>query len=323
MDLKKRILEILEKNRGKAVSGEEMADILNVSRSAVWKGVCALRKEGYDVVAVTNKGYSLNENSEELSAEGIYALYENCPYEIEVKNRVTSTNSLVKALAQQDKREGYVLFAKSQTEGRGRLGRRFESPDKTGLYMSLLLRPEMRAEEALFITTSAGVAVSRAIDRLMGNNSFAKIKWVNDIYLNDLKVCGILTEASIDFESGGLEYAVVGIGVNIYHSEVFDRELKGIAGGVFKSKTINVKNRLACEILKELDYCLKKENREEILREYKKRSYLDGRRVRVVLPQGDYEAVVMGIDHKARLIVKDDNGETKILSSGEVSIKAK
>ncbi len=322
MDLKQKILQILEKNRGKAVSGEEIANILSVSRSAVWKGVSSLRKDGYDIVAVTNKGYSLNENSEELSPQGIYALYENCPYEIEVKKQVTSTNSVVKSYAQQGKAENYVLFSESQTEGRGRLGRRFESPDKTGLYMSLLLRPKMSAKDALFITTSAAVAVARAIEKLSGKENEAKIKWVNDIFINDLKVCGILTEASMDFESGGLEYAVLGIGVNIYHSDIFDNELEGIAGGVFDKKVRNVKNRFACEILRELEFCLKAENREEILSEYKKRSYLDGRSVSVISPKESYPATVLGIDDEARLIVKTKDGEIKTISSGEVSVRA-
>lgn len=321
MDLKQKILQILEKNRGKAVSGEEIANILSVSRSAVWKGVSALRKDGYDIVAVTNKGYCLNENSEELSPQGIYALYENCPYEIEVIKQVSSTNSVVKSYAQQGKSENYVLFSQSQTEGRGRLGRRFESPDKTGLYMSLLLRPKMSAKDALFITTSAAVAVARAIDSLSENSENSKIKWVNDIYLNDLKVCGILTEASMDFESGGLEYAVLGIGVNVYHSEVFDSELKGIAGGIFKSEVKNARNRLACGILKEFEFCLKEENRTEVLAEYKKRSYLDGKSVNVISPKESYPADVVGIDDEARLIVKTKDGEIKTISSGEVSVR--
>lgn len=321
MELKVKILEILEQNRGKAVSGGELAKKLSVSRSAVWKAVCGLRKDGYEIDAHTNKGYLLSEKSGELSPQGIYALYENCPYEIEVRKTVTSTNTVVKELAQKGKPENFVLIACHQTEGRGRLGRRFESPDKTGIYMSVLLRPEMKAEDSLYITTSAGVAVSRAIERLSGGEVAPEIKWVNDIFVKGLKVCGILTEASIDFESGELEYAVLGIGVNIFASEQFEGELSGIAGGVFERPVENVSNRLACEILKELDICLDESRRKEILAEYKKRSYLDGKSVNVITPKGSYPAEVVGIDDCARLVVKTADGEIKSLSTGEVSVR--
>lgn len=321
MDLKEKILKILEQNRGKAVSGGEIAKILSVSRSAVWKSINALRMEGYEIYAQTNKGYILSESSTELSSQGIYALYPDCPYTIEVRKSVTSTNTLLKNLAQDGEKEKYVLIACEQTEGRGRLGRRFESPDKTGLYMSILLRPDMKAEDALFITTSAAVGVARAIEKLCENNTDAKIKWVNDIFVNDLKVCGILTEASIDFESGGLEYAVLGIGVNLFSSEILEKKLSGIAGGIFSSNIENARNRLACEILRELEYALDFKNRSEILAQYKSRSYLDGKDVTVISSKGDYPATVSGIDDRARLIVRTPDGDEKVLSTGEVSVQ--
>ena len=127
-----------------------------------------------------------------------------------------STNTLVKHLAEQGGREGMVVIAQHQTAGKGRLGRSFYSPKGTGLYLSILLRPKFSAQEALSITTAAAVAVAEAVDQVTGKEGGeAKIKWVNDVYYRYRKVCGILTEASIDFETGGLHYAVLGIGVNL------------------------------------------------------------------------------------------------------------
>ena len=284
-----------------------------------------LKFKNPDTLKQNTREEALNKKIENsfFSAEEMYALYENCPYEIEVRDTVTSTNTILKDMAKEGKAENFVLIAKEQTEGRGRLGRRFESPDKTGLYMSVLIRPEMKAEESLYITTSAGVAVSRAIKKLSGGKSNPKIKWVNDIFVNDLKVCGILTEASVNYGNGCLEYAVLGIGVNIYSSEHLKKTLSGIAGGAFDSSVENLPNRLACEILKELEFCLDVKNRKEILAEYKKLSYLDGKRVNVISSKETYPATVVEIDDSFGLVVKTDDGEIKTISSGEVSVRAK
>ena len=257
---------------------------------------------------------------EKFSREAITALYPCCPYKITVKETVSSTNTLLKELARQGAEEKTVLIAENQTEGRGRLGRRFESPYGTGLYMTVLLRPDIKAEDALFITTSAAVAAARAIEKTAHKDNFAKIKWVNDIFINDLKVCGILTESAIDFKSGRLEYAVVGIGVNIFSSEILKEKLSGIGTGIFEHQVSDVKNRLAAEILKQLETALKAENHCEILSEYKKRSCLRDKSVTVINGTESYPAVVKGIDDKARLIVETADGKEKALSSGEVSI---
>lgn len=259
-----------------------------------------------------------------LSEDNIYKSYENCPYKIILKKEVTSTNTLLKEMAKNSESSQTVLIAESQTDGKGRLGRRFESPEKSGLYMSILLRPHLKAEDALFITTSAAVGVARAIDALTQKSQNAKIKWVNDIFLDDLKVCGILTESSIDFKTGCLEYAVLGIGVNISTSDVILQKLSGIAGGIFHSPTEDLRNTLAVLILKELSQVLdfsKKSTRDEILTEYRERSYLDGKMVNVITPKVTYPAKVLGIDENFGLIVINEKGEKHTLSTGEVSCK--
>ncbi len=209
MDAADKVLELLQEARG-PVSGEHMAQKLGVTRNTVWKAVKHLREAGYEISAVTNQGYRLLSESDVLSAGNIRRQLEPQASiaAIDVRESVTSTNTVLKELAEHGGREGMVVIAQRQTMGKGRLGRSFYSPQGGGLYMSVLLRPRFSAEEALSITTAAAVAVARAIDDVTGER--AMIKWVNDVYFHGRKVCGILTEASVDFENSGLHYAVLG-----------------------------------------------------------------------------------------------------------------
>lgn len=323
MKLKDKVLKILEENRGKPISGAETAKQLGVSRNAVWKAVEELRSDGIDIQAERNSGYYIPVKENSLTVEGIKAILGECNYTIHVEDSVTSTNTLLKELAQQGCDEGYVLIARRQTAGKGRLGRSFYSPPDSGLYLSLLLRPKLNVQDALFITTSAAVAVAKAIETCCGHERRAQIKWVNDIYLDGKKVCGILTEAAIDFESGGLEYAVLGIGVNITPPPGdFPDELAGIATSVFKDGTSgNVRNKLAAEILRELSALPPDFTSEEILDEYRRRSNLIGKDVFALFKNRTLPCHVLGIDDKARLVVRFEDGSEQALSSGEVSIK--
>ncbi len=323
MKLKDKVLKILEENRGKPISGAETAKQLGVSRNAVWKAVEELRSDGIDIQAERNSGYYIPVKENSLTVEGIKAILGECNYTIHVEDSVTSTNTLLKELAQQGCDEGYVLIARRQTAGKGRLGRSFYSPPDSGLYLSLLLRPKLNVQDALFITTSAAVAVAKAIETCCGHERRAQIKWVNDIYLDGKKVCGILTEAAIDFESGGLEYAVLGIGVNITPPPGdFPDELAGIATSVFKDGTSgNVRNKLAAEILRELSALPPDFTSEEILDEYRRRSNLIGKDVFALFKNRTLPCHVLGIDDKARLAVRFEDGSEQALSSGEVSIK--
>lgn len=251
LTLKEEILRLLDENRGETISGEEMAKRLYVSRNAVWKAVCALRNEGIQIDAATRRGYRLLEGEEFFSSLSVSGRLNEplCRHlSIRVVDTAGSTNSVLKTLAEKGAPHGQVLIAKEQTAGRGRLGRSFCSPKDTGLYMSVLLRPRFSAEDALFITTAAAVAVAEAVDRFAESES--KIKWVNDVYLSGKKVCGILTEAAMDFESGGLNYAVCGIGINL-SAERLPKELEAIAGGILSGQRegIDLRAPLAAEIL--------------------------------------------------------------------------
>ncbi|MDR3277333.1 MAG: biotin--[acetyl-CoA-carboxylase] ligase [Oscillospiraceae bacterium] len=321
MTTKERVLEILEENRGVFLSGKELARGLEVSRNAVWKAVGALRGEGYPISAVTNKGYRLEIVSDVLSARSVlHALGGDSPFQVRVYRRMPSTNAAVKELAAGGAPEGLLVVAGEQTKGRGRQGRPFYSPSGSGVYFSLLLRPKVAAGEATLITTAAAVAVSRAIESVTGET--AGIKWVNDVFCRGKKVCGILTEASLDMESGGVEYVVLGIGVNVTVPEGgFPASLGGVAGAVVSGKyQPGTRERLVAETVKQFWEFYKNLAGKAFLEEYRARSVLTGRDA-VVLTQGEEETVsVLEIDDALRLVVRYADGETRALSSGEVRI---
>ncbi len=326
MSVKQHVLSVLERNKGNNVSGAKLARELSISRNAVWKAIKMLQSEGYAISAVPNKGYCLSEDNDILSGESImpYLADSFKQLNFEVYKSVTSTNTLLKEAAAKGAAEGKVLIAEEQTEGRGRMGRNFYSPAKTGIYMSILLRPKVKVEEALFITTSAAVAVAKAIEKVTGCE--AKIKWVNDIYCNGKKVCGILTEAGVDFEGGGLEYCIVGIGINIARPlNDFPSELKDIATGIFEARMYSseLRSKLIAEILNNFANYYSELSGKAFIKEYRQRSFLIGKEIDIITGDKLQNATVLDIDDEARLIVKLPGGEIKALSSGEVSVRLK
>ncbi len=237
--------------------------------------------------------------------------------EIVVKKSVGSTNDEVKRQA--EKNEGYIIVSCSQTQGKGRLGRSFFSPDNTGLYMSILLKPQFKPEQALGITTAAAVAVCRALEKFGVNPS---IKWVNDIFVDGKKVCGILTESAVNIENRKLSYAVLGIGLNIYNPENdFPDEIKNIAGAIFSKGTENLRNRLCGEIINEFFYLYDGIGMGRHTDEYIRRNFVIGKNVLVLLQGEAKKATVTGITNSCELEVTYESGEKVVLSSGEISLK--
>ena len=298
------------------VSGEKIAKETGVTRNCVWKKIKELKNEGYDIVSVPNKGYLLKNSGNNFSAAIIKSRL-NKDIEVECEGTVTSTNTILKgeAATSSEKKEK-ILIANRQTEGRGRLGKSFFSPEETGMYMSMLLYPKFKATESYLITAAAAVAVCRAIEKISSDKK-PKIKWVNDVFINSKKVCGILTEGATDFESGGLEYAVVGIGVNLFTSEkIFPGELKNIAGSIFeKAPSPETRNEFAAAVINE--FFAVYENGVGFMKEYKERSFLIGRRVISALGGGVVEDITDG----AELVLRLDSGEIKTISAGEISVK--
>ena len=232
-----------------------------------------------------------------------------------------STNRYLKELAVKGAAEGTVIIANRQSAGRGRLGRSFFSPEEKGIYMSILLRPEIPLERSVLITSMAAVAVARAIEHVCGIT--AKIKWVNDILINNKKTCGILTEAGINVMTGMLDYAVLGIGINVGVME-FPEELKKIATSISNECGFVVsKEVLIDEVLKELEEWYPTLLDGSFLEESKKRSLLLGKEILVLderVQGGSYPAKAVDINELGNLIIERE-GSIQVLNSGEVSIR--
>ncbi len=238
----------------------------------------------------------------------------------EVYDCVESTNTLLKAKAREGAEEGLVIVASRQTGGRGRMGRSFFSPEDTGVYLSILLKPEIKSADAVLVTTAAAVAVCRSLEALGVDG--AGIKWVNDIFVSGKKVCGILTEAAVNPENGYLDFAVLGVGINIYSPEGgFPDEIKDIAGAVFENKEADLRNRFTAYFLNEFFGFYGELTERAHCPEYVERSLVIGKMVNVLSGDNQREALVKGIDNDCCLIVQYKNGEIHKLSSGEISIK--
>jgi len=323
MSVRIRLLGILEDNKGGFVSGGALAEELSVSRNAVWKAVESLRACGYKIEAVKSKGYRLEGSGDVLSAEGVMGrLRHEGVFRVETRKSVSSTNTVLRELAAKGLPEGYVIAAEGQTAGKGRLGRSFTSPAGHGAYFSLLLRPRCSSADAALITPAAAVAAARAIWDVFGVR--AGIKWVNDLFVGGKKVCGILTEASIDMESGMIDNAVLGIGVNITLPEKgFSEELSGIAGAL-AGKRAGQDNERCGLIAATLDHFwdfYKDLPARAFLDEYRELSIVTGREVFVLSGESKRPARALAIDDDSGLLVQYENGDTEVLRSGEVSVK--
>lgn len=316
------ILAVLWENDGDFVSGAELARQLGVSRTAVWKGVERLRSAGYGVESVTNRGYRLSGKGDVLSAAGIARHLKNAALRVEYYPVIGSTNTVLKERAASGAPHGLVIVAGEQTGGRGRMGRQFYSPAGTGLYMSLLLRPERSAAESTMLTAAAAVAVAESVEALSGRKT--EIKWVNDVLIDGKKICGILTEASVDWESGMADYVVVGIGVNTrLPAGDFPEELRAVAGAVFRSGEIpELRCRLAAAILDRLTELYESPDSEECYRAYRERSSVLGRDINILSPGREpVRARVLDIQQDYSLLVRLTDGTQQRVNAGEVSIR--
>ena len=320
MTTKEKLLTLLESQQGAFVSGEEIAGALSISRAAVWKAINTLRQEGYPIDAAPHRGYRLLGQGDILSAQGVKK-YLKQDLSITVSPCVESTNTLLRSLADQGAPEGTVIIANAQSRGRGRSGRGFFSPGDTGLYLSLLLRPvHASPQQAVMLTAAAASAMCQAMDTLGGH---PEIKWVNDIFQNGRKVCGILSEAAFSLETGAPEYVVIGVGVNAYPPrEGFPPELEGIAGALWQQEVPDGRNQLAAAFLDQFFRLYTAKDPALFLEDYRRRSLVVGRDVTVLLGDQQRTAHALSIDDQCRLLVKYESGETAALSYGEVRLLA-
>ncbi|HHY83689.1 MAG TPA: biotin--[acetyl-CoA-carboxylase] ligase [Clostridiales bacterium] len=321
--MKAKIQEILLKNQDSYVSGEEISRRLGISRTAVWKYINNLREEGFGIKSVPNKGYRLEKIPDRLDP----VLLRHClltrklGQAIEIHEAIDSTNTRAKELAQTGAPHGTLVAAEEQIKGRGRLGRSWESPPGTGIWMSLILRPSFPPRFAPRITVIAALAAVKAISSITGLD--AAIKWPNDIIINYRKVCGILTEMQADPDL--IEYAVLGMGINV-NTESFPAELVNSATSLYlESGARTDRCRLLAGILGFFEGIYEKYEDTgdftDILKEYKERCITLGQRVRVVSASGEFEGIAEGLTQDCELIVVSDNGMKHTVLSGDVSVR--
>lgn len=313
MTVKENLLKILEESGDKPLSGQAIADKLKVSRNAVWKGISSLNRDGYKIEADRGKGYRLLETGDLLTAERVrmYLPEKMRGNNITVLKTVDSTNTFAKKAAAEGAEHGTVIISEEQTGGRGRRGNSFYSPSGTGLYMTVILRPS-EADTDL-ITICAGCGACMAIEELSGKKPL--IKWVNDLYLDGKKICGILSEATFDYEAKTIDSVVVGMGINISTSDFPDGlERKAGSVGVRVGRA-----ELAAKLTDCFFRCFAR-TREENIADYKSRSLVLGKTVTFVKDGTEHKAKAVDIDMNGQLIIENDGG-TMALNSGEISVR--
>lgn len=311
-----KILSIF-RERNENVSGEELSRLLGVSRSAIWKHIEKLRGEGYDIVAHPHLGYRLLHIPDKLlPAEIAWRL--NTKFigkKIYSYERIDSTMNIAYRLAEDNSPEGVVVFSEEQSLGRGRMGRKWLSPKGKGVYLSLILRPQISPLEASGITLLIAVGVVRAIRKVSGLAS--KISWPNDILINNRKVCGILTELSAELDS--IKFIILGLGINVNTPKtLLPKEATSIKEEL-GSEVSRVE--LAKEILRQIEkyYSLFKQNKfSSIVKEWKDLSLILGSRIKIFSQGRKIEGQAQDIDSHGALVVRLDNGFLEHLWTGDV-----
>ena len=331
MTTKEAVLLYLQEHAGEPISGEKMALALNKSRTSIWKAIQSLKKEGYAIDSSTNKGYTLSENNDVLSEQEINQKltqqHHPIDWVIQTMESTTSTNDLAKLYANQNSTTPAIFISEEQTAGRGRLGRKFVSPAKTGLYISLCLFPTIALEDLSLITCATAVACVETLEELTGKS--LNIKWVNDLFYQDKKVGGILTEVISDFESQQVQSLIVGMGINLVEApEAFPEELHSIVGSIFSSKkeyeaqSFN-RNHFIATFLEKWVFYYKNLSKRDFIDSYRKHSNVIGKAVKVIEGNHVYDAFAKDIDENGRLLVEKEDNSLHALSYGEVSIRTK
>jgi len=327
-----KILKYLKKAKNQYVSGEELSDMFGMSRTAIWKRMESIKEEGFNIEAVTKKGYRL---IIEEAACGRNAPYGRLAVQSELTGSVfghnlkffqetDSTNQVLKKMAAQDAPEGTVVISDMQSAGRGRRGKAWSSSPNLGIWMSILLRPNLHPNSVQTLTLAASVAVMRALEpfRIEGIG----IKWPNDILINGKKVCGILTELSAEAEK--VDWVIIGIGLNVNHSESdFPYDISSVATSLVLNvdkKTLPDRSVIAADIIDEMEKVYRRfieKGSAWVVREWKKYNITLGKRIKIISQQGETNAEAVDITEEGRLIVRDENGKEFELYSGEISIR--
>jgi BirA family transcriptional regulator, biotin operon repressor / biotin---[acetyl-CoA-carboxylase] ligase len=322
--LKKEILRLLKNNNDGYVSGQLISENLGVSRTAIWKYINQIKEDGYEIESISKRGYKIISSPDLLTYEEVepYLSTSFIGRNIIHFDSIDSTNSKAKQLADTAHTDGTIIISEEQTSGRGRLGRSWVSPKYKGIWMSIILKPDLNPMEAVKLTQIAAASLTLASKEL-GINTL--VKWPNDIVINHKKVCGILTEMSAELTR--INYVIVGIGINVNIDEAdFPEDIKPIATSLkIETKASVNRKELVGRILNNFENLyLKfiKENDIKIsLNICRENSALLGRNIMVIKKDGDVEAKALNIDEEGRLLVQYADGKQEYVISGEVSIR--
>ena len=319
--MKEKILHILKEAQG-YVSGQDLSRMLSVSRSAVWKSINALRKDGYVIDSVTNKGYCLQISPDILSAGEVCngLATKQIGKKLLFFSRVDSTNEELKRRARTGAESGLVCTAEQQIAGKGRLGRSWVSPPGTGIFASVLLRPDIPPTEVPGITLAAGLAVCRAVQTTTGCK--AKIKWPNDVLIGNKKLCGILTE--IAAEADKVDFIIIGIGINTNNAH-FPEEIAHKATSLLLETGHRIDRRtLLREVLKQLEIYTDEfftDATGSVVNEYKTECATLGRQVQVLRGKEMLEGTAVDISDTGALIIQQPNGVRITASAGDTTVQ--
>lgn len=320
--MKEEILRLLRSADG-YISGQELCNRFGVSRTAVWKAINQLKEAGYEIEAQQNKGYRLMAAPDLMTEAEIKNLMHTdwVAKEVLYFDTIDSTNTKAQELAEKGYPSGTLVVADKQESGKGRRGRSWVSPSGTGIFMTLMIKPDINPNNASMLTLVAALAVAKAITSVTGEE--ALIKWPNDIVVNGKKVCGILTEMNAQFDY--INHIVVGIGINV-HNESFPEEISQMASSLMIEA--GGKRFHRAQIIAETmsyfeqyyDTFLKTQDLSALVREYDELLVNRNKSVRVLDPKEPFDGKAMGITPKGELIV-DTWESRKLVSSGEVSVR--
>lgn len=322
--MKQGILKLLLDKEGQYVSGEEISSHYNVSRTAIWKHINSLKEAGYVIESSPRQGYRLVEKSDIIFPEEMKILLDTKKFgkKIYAYDSLDSTNDLAKKLASQGAEEGTVISAENQLKGRGRMGRPWVSAPGSGLWFTVVFRPEIKPYHASRLTFVIAVAVCIALRKITGLP--VSIKWPNDLLLENKKISGILTEMSAEIDQ--INYVVAGIGVNVNQlEEDFSPEIKKVAGSLagFSGQKYRRAEILA-EILKELEYrylAFLNDGFPGIVSLWRELSCTLGEEVLVSSREEQFSGVAFDVNNDGYLLVKTADGDIKQVMVGDISLR--
>lgn len=318
MKTKDQILKILSERQDSIVSGEVLAETIGVSRTAIWKAIKGLQENGFEIETVAQKGYILNDGNR-LNPQLIYSYLDNQGIQVETFDELKSTNQLAKERAsQQGNNEPLLIVANGQTGGYGRFGRDFESPEDTGIYMSYLLRIDQPIKDVGQLTTATAMAVSYALENKL--NIQPQIKWVNDIYYQNKKVCGILTEAVTDIETQQVTSLVIGIGLD-FKTDItkLSTDLRDRVGSLVAESGDVTRNELIAEITNQFMTIYQDYQSGGFMDDYRKRSLVIGKTVTLKSGHQEITGVVETISDSGQLIFRNGDGQVTKYMAGEIT----